>query len=486
MYAVDLRGHVEGAPDKHFLFDGLEKSRRLTRTYDPNDPESAWVFLLRQGTPRNGWCKDLLDLMRRRQHNNSPGVVTAPGWDFYIIDISDAGHYYHDQLRCVREIDEWLGGGGGDDGGVDYSGTRRRYLHVAARWNMKGRDLNAGGGENEAKLFGPLGTDVDWTKHKHANYIYGGKPRPWRFPVRSDAIDFIEETLNGTLYNNKRDDDDPPSPTSSTAAAAAVLGRDGRLPRRTYLDLVYGRNRTIDVAHFWCDKGNDSLRNWVARLLVKMQAELERQGRQPPPQKQNNNYNNNYYRRRALKSGKKDQKKKQLQNSNYRRGELKSWKKDKKKTKHQRNDLGSNAEICNQNNNNSSNSNSNVTFFLGIAGQINKVGRSYVQDEYFEIMLGTKIVVISQRDQWEDHWRFMEALATGPLVMTDPMSYLPHGLVDGESVVVYRSLEELKRNILYYLEHEEERLRIAYKGHHAAIDHHRSWHDLERLIFEEE
>ena len=130
-------------------------------------------------------CKDLLDLIRRRQQSNSLGVVTAPGWDFYIIDTSDKGHYYHDKLDCVREIDELLGGGGdGDgDGRVDYSSTRRRYLHVAARWNMKGRDLDAGGGENEAKLFGPLGTDVDWMKHKNANYIYGGKPRPWRFPV---------------------------------------------------------------------------------------------------------------------------------------------------------------------------------------------------------------------------------------------------------------------------------------------------------------
>ena len=58
VYAVDLRGYVKGAPDKHFLFDGLEKSRRLTRTYGPNDPESAWVFLLRQDTPRNGLCKE--------------------------------------------------------------------------------------------------------------------------------------------------------------------------------------------------------------------------------------------------------------------------------------------------------------------------------------------------------------------------------------------------------------------------------------------
>ena len=36
---------------------------------------------------------------------------------------------------------------------------------------------------------------------------------------------------------------------------------------------------------------------------------------------------------------------------------------------------------------------------------------------------------------------------------------------------------------MYYLQNKQERLSIAYAGHRVALDHHRSWHDLERMIF---
>mmetsp|Transcript_196 Transcript_196/g.400 ORF Transcript_196/g.400 Transcript_196/m.400 type:complete len:132 (+) Transcript_196:195-590(+) len=120
---------------------------------------------------------------------------------------------------------------------------------------------------------------------------------------------------------------------------------------------------------------------------------------------------------------------------------------------------------------------------LSPMGRRSRPGRNSVQKEYVDTLTSTKIVVTSQRDRWEDHYRLMEALATGALVMTDPMSSLPRYLKDGESLVVYHSLAELKEKILYYLDHDDERLAIARKGHWIAMNHHRSWHGLERIIF---
>ena len=124
-----------------------------------------------------------------------------------------------------------------------------------------------------------------------------------------------------------------------------------------------------------------------------------------------------------------------------------------------------------------------LKMILSPMGRRSRPGRNSVQKEYVDTLTSTKIVVTSQRDRWEDHYRLMEALATGALVMTDPMSSLPRYFKDGESLVVYHSLAELKEKILYYLDHDDERLAIAKKGHWIAMNHHRSWHGLERIIF---
>ena len=120
---------------------------------------------------------------------------------------------------------------------------------------------------------------------------------------------------------------------------------------------------------------------------------------------------------------------------------------------------------------------------LDTAGSRATLGRNQVQPDYVRALLDSKIVVVSQRDGWEDHYRLMEGLALGGLVFTDPMQPLPRYLEDGVSVVVYRSLAELRDKILRYLAEDEERVAIARRGHRIALDHHRSWHVMERVIF---
>ena len=113
------------------------------------------------------------------------------------------------------------------------------------------------------------------------------------------------------------------------------------------------------------------------------------------------------------------------------------------------------------------------------------VGRTSVSLNYVEALMTTKIVVLGQRDTYEDHYRLFEALIGGGLIMTDPMLSLPEGLVDKESIVVYKSLTELTELLAYYLNpvNKAERLAIARAGWNIAVSRHRTYHWMERLFF---
>jgi len=129
--------------------------------------------------------------------------------------------------------------------------------------------------------------------------------------------------------------------------------------------------------------------------------------------------------------------------------------------------------------------NSNYTIFVDSAGVMGSKGRKYAQKLYAEALLESKIVVVSQRDEWDDHYRLMEGLIAGAMIMTDPMQPLPYRLEDRKHVVVYRSITELKNLIKYYLENDNERLEIAKAGYNVAMRDHRSWTWLERIIFDD-
>jgi spore maturation protein CgeB len=59
----------------------------------------------------------------------------------------------------------------------------------------------------------------------------------------------------------------------------------------------------------------------------------------------------------------------------------------------------------------------------------------------------------------------MEALASGAMVMTNPMHALPVGFMHTENIIVHSSFWELQHHINYYLQHEGERQHIASAGH---------------------
>jgi hypothetical protein len=129
------------------------------------------------------------------------------------------------------------------------------------------------------------------------------------------------------------------------------------------------------------------------------------------------------------------------------------------------------------------NATSNYTGFAGLAGSANLAGRNEAQQDYVQALLSYKIIVVAQKDTWEGHYRLMEALASGALVCTDRMLLLPEGLQDGVSIVIYDNVTDLKNKMEYYLQHDQERIRIAREGWRIAMTQHRSWHIMERVLF---
>jgi SAM-dependent methyltransferase len=127
----------------------------------------------------------------------------------------------------------------------------------------------------------------------------------------------------------------------------------------------------------------------------------------------------------------------------------------------------------------------NISTFVGLAGKPLREGRRGVENAYVEMLLNTKIVVVAQRDNWEDHYRLMEALISGACVFTDFMHGMPQGLRNGTSIVEYSSEQEFRQLLLHYLNHDEERIAIGRNGREVAMMRHRTWHRIEEVIFGE-
>lgn len=121
--------------------------------------------------------------------------------------------------------------------------------------------------------------------------------------------------------------------------------------------------------------------------------------------------------------------------------------------------------------------------YAGLAGKANLVGRNTVDLSYAKSILEYKIVVVAQKDTHEEHYRLMEAIVSGALVLSDVMLSIPKDFVDGESIVFYKDMEDLRAKIKYYLDHNDERMAIAKRGWTLAMNRHRSWHRMEEVIF---
>lgn len=107
----------------------------------------------------------------------------------------------------------------------------------------------------------------------------------------------------------------------------------------------------------------------------------------------------------------------------------------------------------------------------------------HIQLKYVDALLRCQIVVVAQRDEWADHYRLYESLASGAMVLMDQMLAPPAGLKNKTNVVVYDSLESLGELIDYYVKHVHKRKSIARRGMELVRGRHRSWHLVEAILF---
>jgi Glycosyl transferases group 1 len=118
-----------------------------------------------------------------------------------------------------------------------------------------------------------------------------------------------------------------------------------------------------------------------------------------------------------------------------------------------------------------------------IQGDEDQIYANEVSYQYIVALFATKIVVVAQQDEWEDHYRLLESMASGALVLSDAMLAVPRGIENGTDVVMYDSDESLKNLILHYLKNDADRLAIARNGMRLAWEKHRLWYKLETLLF---
>ena len=123
------------------------------------------------------------------------------------------------------------------------------------------------------------------------------------------------------------------------------------------------------------------------------------------------------------------------------------------------------------------------TFVKVVANDEEGMEAGNLQYDYLEALVSSKIVVVSQRDEWEDAYSLMESLASGALVAVDRMLAPPEGMINNTNCIFYDGMSSLRRLIRYYLNHDTERKAIAQKGWELVMGRHRSWHRIETILF---
>lgn len=92
-------------------------------------------------------------------------------------------------------------------------------------------------------------------------------------------------------------------------------------------------------------------------------------------------------------------------------------------------------------------------------------GKKVWHNKYIQVINQSKIAVISTNVFNSPNMKFTEFTSCGAFVLTDkPADWDELGFKDGEHLVLYTSIEDLKDKIKYFLKNDKERKQIAYNG----------------------
>lgn len=122
--------------------------------------------------------------------------------------------------------------------------------------------------------------------------------------------------------------------------------------------------------------------------------------------------------------------------------------------------------------NNSANRVSNA-----VLKELNHDTRTKISKGYFDKMFNSKIIVTVNPANWEGDFRLWESMASGALVMVDPLFVpYPHPLVDGKHVVFYdnHNKTDFMTKLDYYHKNPAEARKIAVAGYLFCMKYHRT------------
>jgi spore maturation protein CgeB len=106
-----------------------------------------------------------------------------------------------------------------------------------------------------------------------------------------------------------------------------------------------------------------------------------------------------------------------------------------------------------------------------------------IQDAYIKAINQSKIAVISTNIFNSPNMKFTEFTSCGTFVLTDkPADFDELGFKNGEHLILYKNLDDLKDKVKYYLKHEKEREEIAANGMNFVHNYHNNGIRVEQFI----
>lgn len=106
--------------------------------------------------------------------------------------------------------------------------------------------------------------------------------------------------------------------------------------------------------------------------------------------------------------------------------------------------------------------------------------KNLFEDAAKKFSLSRVVFNISIKD--DINMRVFEALSTGSFLLTNWIPTLEYLFDDGKHLITYDTLDEMVELVHYYLEHEEEREKIAQAGYEQLINNHTYKHRVEKIL----
>lgn len=104
-------------------------------------------------------------------------------------------------------------------------------------------------------------------------------------------------------------------------------------------------------------------------------------------------------------------------------------------------------------------------------------------EDMLEVLSAAKMTVNTHGDfmRYGGNMRLFEAAAVGVFQIADHLPGVQHWFREGETIVTYRDLDELRQKARYYLDHDSERERIVQRAREHVYTHHTYTQRVERL-----